>query len=421
MDAPGIASRFAVWCLMRDQFAHVRPVEEHLGERADFVYDAEWEPAWMLEHHPDVVLCVNDFHAEVARCLDAAHHAHIPSLVLQDGILEWRCQYENPLFGAGGGAPQHQPVLADKIACIGRQSARQIAAWGNAAKVEVTGMPRLDPLLYRTVRPHRCPGRRILVMTAKKAGFTPEQCAITLRSLQDVRAHLATLPDVEVVWRVSDEMANALGVDNRLREFASAELADLIEQVDAVITTPSTALLEAMLLGRPVAALDYHNVPRFVPTAWTISAREHVPSVIAELRAPSARKLAFQWECLRDCLACDTPAAPRVGALIEYMVEAARCVAHTSSWSLPARLLRAGGEISQPAMPHASLAELYPEQPVFAESDVRTLQARLVRVQKDNDRLKRQLRRRSVSYRLYQLGRSLGERMHVGRISHVRG
>jgi len=421
MDALRTAARLTVWCLMRDQFAHVRPVEEHMSERADFMYDAEWEPARMLEHHPDVVLCVNDFHADVARCLDVAHRARIPSLVLQDGILEWRCQYENPLFGAGGGAPQHQPVLADKIACIGRQSARQIAAWGNGAAVEVTGMPRLDPLLSRTVRPHRHPGRRLLVMTAKKAGFTPEQCAITLRSLQDVQAHLATLPDVDVLWRVSDEMAQALGVDNRLREFASGELADLLEQVDAVITTPSTALLEAMLLGRPVAALDYHNVPRFIPTAWTISAREHIPSVVAELRAPSARKMAFQRECLRDCLECDTPAAPRVSTLIEHLVEAARCAPHTSSWSLPARLLCAGEGTSQPTAPHASLAELYPEQPVFAESDVRTLQARLVRVQRENDRLKRQLRRRSVSYRLYQLGRSLGERMHARKVSHVRG
>jgi len=49
-----------------------------------------------------------------------------------------------------------------------------------------------------------------------------------------------------------------------------------------------------MRLGRPVAALDYHNVPRFVPTAWTISARHHIPQVVAELLNPPATKMAFQ-------------------------------------------------------------------------------------------------------------------------------
>ena len=133
-----------VWCLLRDQRAHVDPVERHFGDVAEFVYDEAWEAEAMRQRRPDLVLCVNDYPYDVARCLDAARKEGIPSLVLQDGILEWRCQYANPLFGAGGGAPQHQPVLADKIACIGPSSARHMASWGNAARVEVTGMPKLD-------------------------------------------------------------------------------------------------------------------------------------------------------------------------------------------------------------------------------------------------------------------------------------
>src|SRR5690606_26345251 len=125
----------------------------------------------MLKAAPDILVCVNDFPYEIMRCIDAARAANIPSLVLQDGILEWRCQYENPTFGFGGGAPQHQPVIADKIACIGHQSARQIAAWGNAHKVVVTGMPRMDYLLDYEVTPPSHPAKRLLVMTAKKPGF----------------------------------------------------------------------------------------------------------------------------------------------------------------------------------------------------------------------------------------------------------
>ena len=107
---------------------------------------------------------------------------------------------------------------------------------------------------------------------------------------------------------------------------ASEELVAILERVDAVITTPSTALLEAMLTVRPVAALDYHNVPRFVATAWTISAAEQIAPVLAELLDPAPRKMAFQEMCLRDSLECDEAAAPRVARLIREMVAAARAL-----------------------------------------------------------------------------------------------
>ncbi|HEU4584768.1 MAG TPA: hypothetical protein VFR95_03415 [Gemmatimonadaceae bacterium] len=407
---------------MRDQFAHARPVEEHMGARAEFIYDDSWEPARLLDAKPDIVLCVNDWPSGVARCLDAARDARIPSLVLQDGILEWRCQYENPLFGAGGGAPQHQPVLADRIACIGRQSARQIAAWGNAGRVEATGMPRLDHLFTREHRPRRTPGKCILVMTAKKAGFTEEQSAVTLRSLEDVREHLATLPDVEVIWRVSREMAEALGVANLMRETSSVELTEVVERSDAVITTLSTAILETMILDRPVAALDYHNVPRFVPTAWTISAREHVAPVTSQLLRPDARRMAFQRDSLRDCLECDGPAAPRVAALIERMVHAAAARrAGAANPSLDGRAeVGANGSSADAAVfaiNSPSLAELYPGQPVFAEQDVGRLQVRLARAEKDRERLERELSRRSIARRLYALGKSIAGGSRDGRRS----
>ena len=259
-----------VWCLLRDQFAHVKPVEEFLGDRAAFVCDSSWDPSLMLGGAPDVVICVNDVHYDVCRCLDAAREVGIPSIVLQDGILEWRCQYENPRLGAGGGAPQHQPALADKIACIGPSSVRHIASWGNANKVEMTGMPRLDSLLAGNVPERRRPGSRLLVMTAKKPGFTDEQVRITLRSLTDLKNHLDSLKGVRVTWRLTNDLAARIGVENRLTSLEGGELAEQLSLVDAVITTPSTAMLEAMILDRPVGCLDYHNTPRFVPPAWAI-------------------------------------------------------------------------------------------------------------------------------------------------------
>ncbi len=378
-----------IWCLANDQLAHVQPVEAAFGGAAQFIYDKAADPAALLREAPDLVLCVNDYPCDVLRCLDAARSRRIPSLVLQDGILEWRCQYQNPLFGAGGGAPQHQPVMADKIACLGRQSARQIAAWNSAAKVEVTGMPRLDFLFARSFPAARKPGQTLLVMTAKNPGFTPEQREVTVRSLRELQAYLKTRPEIKVLWRVSKAVAQELGVENHLRQISSLELVQVLDQADAVITTPSTAMLEAMIAGRPVAALDYHNVPRFVPTAWTISGSDHRAAVVDELLNPPGAKMAFQQDCLRDCLASDGHSAQRVARLIDKMVAMAKASPPSGPLVFPANLLSGPEALPDAARP--PLAALYEGHGVFRESNLEALQVRLARAENENSRLKTQV------------------------------
>jgi hypothetical protein len=145
-----------------------------------------------------------------------------------------------------------------------------------------------------------------------------------------------------------------------------------------------------MLLGRPVAAVDYHNVPRFVPTAWTIGAPGQVAPVLAEILSPPARKMAFQDDCLHDALACDGPASPRVAALIRRMTG------------------RPGGEVEAAAPSRgssAALSDLYPEEPTYADHDVASLQARLVRLQKQNANLRRELDRFTLGKGLHAFGR----------------
>ena len=399
-----------MWCLLRDQFAHVNPVEEFLGDRAEFIHDSSWEPRRMLSASPDLVLCVNDVHYGVARCLDAARTAGIPSLVMQDGILEWRCQYENPRLGAGGGAPQHQPVLADKIACIGPSSARHIASWGNVSKVEVTGMPRLDYLLRRERPPKRRPGSRLLVMTAKKPGFTEHQTRLTLGSLSGLKEYLLSRAEIEVVWRLTKDLSSQLGVENQLKSLEGSELADLLAQVDGMITTPSTAMLEGMIVDRPVACLDYHNAPRFVPTAWTISAPTHIAGVVTEMMAPPAAKMAFQRECLLDCLSWPSPASPRVAELIVGMAAAARDARRQGHRPhLPAGMLVLTHPTSEERL--APLAEVYPGSKVFQDNDIQSLQVRLARAENENLCLTRQQSQRGIGYWIQLAGRETARRL----------
>jgi hypothetical protein len=145
-------------------------------------------------------------------------------------------------------------------------------------------------------------------------------------------------------------------------------------------------MLEAMLLGRPVAALDYPNAPRFLPTAWTISAREHIGGVVAELLNPPATKLAFQRDCLADSLECNGPAAERVVKLMTRMAELGReACRRGSAPELPPDLLKSGRVCQVFTMP--PLGTLYPAQSVFTESNLENLQVRLARAENERERL----------------------------------
>ena len=76
------------------------------------------------------------------------------------------------------------------------------------------------------------------------------------------------------------------------------------------------------------------------------------------------------------------------------MVVAARSLRPRPAWQLPANLL--GASLAPVPTVGPELEELYPEQPLFAERDVRELQVRLARAQKENERLRQALRERSL-------------------------
>jgi hypothetical protein len=109
-----------------------------------------------------------------------------------------------------------QPVLSQKIACVGRSPARLLESWGNLGKCEIVGLPRLDALRGRRPRP-RHPGAptHLLITTAKTPGFSPGQVRRVQQSLQDLKAWIDGARstgrfDIEPVWRLTFEQGRHL-------------------------------------------------------------------------------------------------------------------------------------------------------------------------------------------------------------------
>jgi hypothetical protein len=236
----------------------------------------------------------------------------VATLYMIDGILEWRNAWENR--DDEPACPfTMRPVLAHKAACIGPSQARVLEAWGNRGKSEIVGVPRFDRFWNSSKNKVRDPSKfQLLVMTAKVPGFTPEQLARTRQSLIDLKSWIdreqiarEVLPNrkLNVCWRLTAGLDQELQIENELSDLTGRELADQLLEADAVISTPSTAMLEAMIFGLPVASLDYHLCPSYLSTAWTIGHAAAIKQVIAELAHPPESKLLFQRTHLHDALA----------------------------------------------------------------------------------------------------------------------
>ena len=148
-----------------------------------------------------------------------------------DGILEWRNAWENSPDEVACPYTM-RPALSHKVACIGASQARTLAAWGNADKVEIVGIPRLDDFaMKRDDQPDADAGAplSVLVMTAKTPAFTKDQLATVRRSLTDLVKWQQANPTVagrkiEFTWRLTRGLDREFSVDNQLGNLAGGDL-----------------------------------------------------------------------------------------------------------------------------------------------------------------------------------------------------
>ena len=359
----------------------------------------------------------------------------VATLYMVDGILEWRNAWENSPDEVACPYTM-RPALSHKIACIGASQARTLAAWGNADKVEVVGIPRLDQLQTDSLKAEttsapdsrnqltakaRAP-IRVLVMTAKTPAFTVSQLETVRRSLHDLLAWQQANPTIgqrkiEFTWRLTRGLAEELSVDNQLDSLAGADLFDQLKQVDAVITTPSTAALEAMRMGLPVAQLDYHNRPHYVQTGWDIAAADHITNAITQMVNREPARMLFQRHQLADSLYFESNATERLTSLIELMLGLAKKqIAAGQALSFPANMLpRPKQQLTD--FDHASLYAATE----FAESDVTVLQCQLSHSRREIDHLNAQMKQlQSELEQAHQIFETINSHPVAGPIVRIR-
>jgi hypothetical protein len=340
--------------------------------------------AWELPADAGIVITHMHYrHEEIAKLREIQGRHQVPVLILSDGILEYRNTWEHPDLPD---ASIFQPLCGHKLACIGRGQARVVESWGNVGKCEVVGLPRLDGQAENCSPVTKEGPFRLLIATANTPSFNEQQRKTVIDSLTHIRKRMddnskVNGRDCKVTWRLTDGLEDEIGLAKQKthEESGSREpLSEVIDRMDAVITTPSTLYLESILRKRPTAVLDFHNRPHYVPAAWTINAPIHFNWTLRELADPPGHKLLFQDSTLHDQLECDSPATDRLLQLIDAMVQCGQeCRAAGESLKLPARILpdeRCGFSIVPASF---DLEKLYENNEVFQVQDIQRLQVEL--------------------------------------------
>ena len=349
---------------------------------------------------------------------------NVATLYMIDGILEWRNAWENSPDEVACPYTM-RPALSHKVACIGASQARALAAWGNAEKVEVVGIPRLDGFVVEQNAPSEATAGsllRVLVMTAKTPAFTKDQLETVRRSLKDLVAWQQANPviagrKIEFTWRLTRGLDNEFGVDNQLESLDGGDLHDQLKQVDAVITTPSTAMLEAMRFGLPVAQLDYHNRPHYVQTGWDIAATEHITDAIVQMADRNSTRMLFQRQQLVDALYLETNATERLSILIAGMLEISQQqIKADQPLNFPANML------PQPKQQLVNFdhADLYGAAE-FEESDKTVLQCQLSHSRREVENLNAQIKQlQSELDQAHQIFETINNHPVAGPIVRIR-
>lgn len=306
----------------------------------------------------------------------------IPILILADGILEYRNTWQNPTIADGS---IFQPMIGHKLACVGNSQARHIESWGNSGKCEVTGLPRFDSVFNSEYLPIQKDGPfRLLIATANSPAFDTDQRNRVVQSIRNLKERFEKNRQVngrpvEVTWRLTDGLHEELNLPRRRDQSDRPHtLSDMVELSDAVITTPSTLYLDSVTKNRPTAILDFNNTPAYVNSAWTISAPLHINDVLKELENPPPPKMFYQQSALRDHLEHRGSAKQRMHQLIETMVEiGVKARISNQTLSFPAKILQAFSREIQTTETDWDTHCLYPNNPVFQNTQISRLQQEL--------------------------------------------
>jgi hypothetical protein len=321
------------------------------------------------------------------------------------------------------GLPPYQPVLSHKIGCIGPSQARILSSWGQYQKVEVTGNPRMDAYVdYRLNRLNklgfnqspRSKSARLLILVANRPAYTESGMMRARQSYLDLNEFLKQAVDtynLKITWRGGPRSPDVMPAEMvGSIDQGKGSLFEALENADFVISSPSTATLEAMSMEIPTCILDYSGSPELLDAAWTIRSKEFIAKELESLFTNDIRRMQLQRYLIHDQIRMDSSSSARVSQLMLDMISIAdRSRSEGSDLTFPASMVP-GHDYSSQTPYHYAPERLFESHPLFGLSELADLNRELAELHRYCSLLERRVEEHN---RLYPLGLAIKSRLKL--------
>ncbi|MEP3477695.1 MAG: hypothetical protein ABJZ55_00465 [Fuerstiella sp.] len=272
----------------------------------------------------DGLIVSDEYYITSRLAIDACKRRGIGTFHIVDGILEWRNLFDNPRSTESlHGTPLFQPLIADLTFAMGSLQKRTMQ-WLAAENQHImaSGLPRLDWIAAAERKTQTRKSKKLLFATANTPWFNQQQQVTFCREFMTIRSQLETLLEHRFEpwscqWRVAEVVAQEFDLSTQ----KETELERVLTTCDALITTPSTLAVEAMLCGIPTMVFDPYASPIFTPSAWHATSASTVFQLLPSLLEPCERRLALQANLLESITPTDGLASERVVNAIESFLQ----------------------------------------------------------------------------------------------------
>jgi SAM-dependent methyltransferase len=207
------------------------------------------------------------------------------------------------------------PMFCDAAACMGQMSYELIKKANPRKKLYVTGFPYFDSLVTdKSKTEHE--GTNVLIVTSPT--FTRSGDETQKRFIKQLYTQAKKdLPKMNIELRSKNYLDEIPSVKSK-----EGPIHDILRETDIVLGTPSTTLLESMVLGIPTAMIRIPGERKqFMECSWTVSRIGDVKSVVTNMiNAPSAA-LDLQAKRAHSMTKClDGPAEERFCIAVKSLV-----------------------------------------------------------------------------------------------------
>ena len=385
-----VDNKIAIGIVDPGREVHYHSIFEYLEANGKLASVSTYNP-YNTQAKPDIVLTSDEWYSEYSVKLLQAKVQDIPTLHIADGIVKWGNVWTNPRsLSEDVGMPMFQPILADRIACIGSFQARLLSSLGQTKKLALTGLPRFDKLIshfqsFQILEKSSAfsadiSNPKILIIVANQPGYTNDQISKARQSFHDLNLYFAqslNCRHLKVVWRYGPRSPSFLPADLYGSIENDSSLFDALSSSDYVIASPSTAALEAMSMDIPTCLIDYSGLPEFVHAAWIIRSKSTIDKEFCSLIKAPENRMNYQRFLLHDQMRMDGLATPRVCTLMQNMISLAKSCLQQGVQPDYSSLGVDSPDFSY-LQPYAYKPELlFPAHPLFARSDIDCLKCEL--------------------------------------------